>query len=64
MEGLYPAGTGPKMIDVPSHYHLPPFNNKTDIDEPNFALKEGYQPIKINFDSQLMGQVCTNQGKQ
>lgn len=54
---------GPKMINVPSPYHLPPFDNKTDLNETKFALKEGYQPIRVNFDPKLMGQVCTNQPK-
>ena len=28
--GLYPLGYGPKLIDVPKVYHLPPFTNQTD----------------------------------
>ena len=42
-------------------YRLPPFNNKTDIDEQNFALPFAYQDIPIKFNQAIMKDSCKNE---
>lgn len=45
--GLYPPGTGPRLTPVNKSYHLPPYSNKSDVEERNFAFSHGFQPIKV-----------------
>lgn len=42
-------------------YYIPPFNNKTDDREHNFALPNGHQIIPIKFDQRVMMDDCQNQ---
>ena len=58
---MYPLGSGPRMLLVDLKYHLPPYTNKTDDLEQNFALPNGYQPIPIKFDPKFMKRSCDNQ---
>ena len=59
--GLYPAGTGPKLIQVDKQYYIPPFSNKTDDRERNYALPNGHQIIPIKFDQKVMMDDCLHQ---
>ena len=46
--GLYPLGTGDKMVEgVDSKYRIPPYSKKEDSPEQKYALPEGYQEIPI-----------------
>jgi hypothetical protein len=58
---VYPAGTGQKLIAVDRQYYIPPFSNKTDDQERNFALPNGYQVVPIKFDQRLMMDDCQYQ---
>lgn len=61
--GVYPLGTGPKLAQVDKQYYIPPFTNKTDDKERNYALPNGYQVIPVKFDQRVMMDDCLNQGK-
>jgi len=63
MYGLYPAGTGPKMSYVNRNYHLPPYSNKTDSQEQNFALPNGHQQIKTKVNEHIILSDCPNYEK-
>ena len=59
--GICPLASGAKLHLVDLKYHLPPYNNKTDDIEQNFALPNGYQPIPIKFNPKFMKLLCENQ---
>ena len=61
LEGLYPLGTGPRLMVVDKKYRLPPYNNTNDDPEQNFALPNGYQDIPVKFDPKIMKTNCVGQ---
>lgn len=54
MYGLYPPKTGPRLTYVDRIWHIPPYSNKTDDEEQNYALPSGHQPIIIKQNSLIM----------
>lgn len=61
--GLYPAGTGPRMSYVDRIWHIPPYSNKTDHEEQNYAFPNKYQPIKVKQSQKIMVSDCPNYEK-
>lgn len=61
--GLYPPGSGTRLTYVNRSLHLPPYSNKTDIEEQNYALPKGYQPIKVKQNQKIMLTDCPNYSK-
>jgi hypothetical protein len=60
MYGLYPLGTGPKLLLVDRKYYLPPFSNNTDSPEHNYAIPNAHQIIPVKFDEKVMMSNCQN----
>ena len=55
MHGFYPPGTGQKLNQVEKlDEHLPPYSNKTDITEQNFALPNGQATINIKRAEKIL----------
>lgn len=58
--GLYPPQTGPRLPPVERSWHLPPYSNKTNIDEQNYALPNGHQPMPFRQNENLIVRSCPN----
>lgn len=58
--GLYPSGTGPRITYVDRYLHLPPYANKTDAEEQNYAFPNAFQPIKVKVNEKVMLANCPN----
>jgi hypothetical protein len=58
--GLYPNGTGPRLTLVDREWHLPPFSNKSDVQEQNYAFPGSFQPIPVKQNPRVMLQDCPN----
>lgn len=58
MNGLYPHGTGTQMPFVDKQWHLPPYSNKTDASEQNFALPNGHQIAKVKLNEKIALGYC------
>ena len=61
--GMYPLGSGQKMIPVDAKYHVPPFNQSKDHDG-LFALPEGQLVAPMSYSSSILLEDCPNEFKE
>ena len=61
--GLYPPKTGPHLPFAERKWHLPPYTNKTNIEEQNFALPNGHQPMPFKQNEHIIMRTCPNFAK-
>lgn len=61
--GLFPNGTGPRMTFIDSSWHRPPYSNKTDDEEQNYAFPHAFQPIKVKQNKKILLVDCPNTDK-
>jgi hypothetical protein len=56
--GLYPLGTGVKLLKVDHSFHIPPYSSDKDSKEDVYALPEGYQTIPIIINASALPVSC------
>lgn len=61
--GIYPPGEGPRIPFIDQKYHLPPYSNKSNVDEQNYALPNGHQPIEVKINNRVLVTDCPNYQK-
>lgn len=63
MYGLYPFGTGARLTYVNSYLHIPPYSNKTDDPEQNYALPNAHSVIPVKINEKIITCDCPNYDK-
>lgn len=58
--GLYPPQTGPRLTFVDRYLRIPPYSNKSDIDEQNYALPNAHQPVRVKTSEKAILSNCPN----